>query len=351
METIDPIYRELAAKLGLPNSQLLPRILAKLADLEQAKIIRELPSTPQEIAGKLNIDVQTVERHIRELFEKGVIFYTKKGPQLARSLMQLHDAALCNPKYDEMLGNEFFDLFAALMNEEIGPVAITEVLAGAGSGQPMMRIIPRWKSIKDLDGVLPCEDVREIIKSQSVLALVPCCCKREYRQRQCGTPTNSCISIGKTAQYNIDRGAGKKMTAEEALKVIDECDDYPLIHVAPNQTVLNQVFCNCHSCCCGFLHPVLSQTKFEVSQAIAKSRFEVTVDAKECIQCGICAERCQFKANSLERNQETGEECSKTDIDKCLGCGACVTSCPSGARKMKLVRPPEHIPGTVGGIY
>jgi len=133
------------------------------------------------------------------------------------------------------------------------------------------------------------------------------------------------------------------------MKVLDECDDYPLIHVAPNQTGLNQVFCNCHSCCCGFLHPVLSQNKYEVSQAIARSRFEVTVDAKDCIQCGICVERCQFKANSLKFNQETGEESSTTDLEKCLGCGACVPS--SGARKMKLVRPPEHIPGTVGGIY
>jgi ferredoxin len=30
--------------------------------------------------------------------------------------------------------------------------------------------------------------------------------------------------------------------------------------------------------------------------------------------------------------------------EKCFGCGSCVVGCEQGALKMKVVRPPEHIP-------
>jgi len=32
------------------------------------------------------------------------------------------------------------------------------------------------------------------------------------------------------------------------------------------------------------------------------------------------------------------------DAEKCYGCGQCVVNCPAEAMKMKIVRPPEHIP-------
>jgi len=109
--------------------------------------------------------------------------------------------------YKEVLmGKEFFDESVELI---------------AGGEQPMWRIIPRWKSIKDVPGVLPFEDPREILKSQEILALVHCPCKREHRQRECGIPDEVCINVGRTAQYNINRGAGKQITAEEALRICD----------------------------------------------------------------------------------------------------------------------------------
>jgi hypothetical protein len=46
MSEIDPIYQELAEKVSSPNPKLLAKILQRLANLEQARIIREMPAPP-----------------------------------------------------------------------------------------------------------------------------------------------------------------------------------------------------------------------------------------------------------------------------------------------------------------
>jgi len=348
MGEIDSIYTELAAKLGQKNSRFMPRILAKLANLEQAKILQLLPAPSEEIGNKLNLDKAAVDRHIQELIEKGLVFPTKKGPQMARNIEQLHDASLANPKFDESLGDEFFDLFAQMMDTELLPHTVE---LQAGGDRPMWRVIPRWKSIKEIPEVLPCEDAREIIKSQDTLALVHCPCKREHRQRECGVPTEVCINVGRTAQYNIGRGAGKQLTAEEALQVIEQADEYPTIHLTLNQTAVNQLLCNCHWCCCSPLGSMFRQDKYKIHEGVAKSRFEAIVNPQNCLGCKTCIDRCQFGAAQIKYYPEIGEERAYIDTEKCMGCGSCVISCPNEARAMKLVRPPEHIPEAAGGVY
>ncbi len=138
---------------------------------------------------------------------------------MARTLMQLHDSTLGNPKFDESLGNEFFDLWATLWGETRKPMP--EDLHPESA---VFRLVPRWKSIKDIPGVLPCEDVRELLKAQELIVLLHCGCKRSYRERECGIPDESCLTVGRTAQYNLERGTGRKLTYEEALKVIEKYD-------------------------------------------------------------------------------------------------------------------------------
>ena len=345
---LDPIYKELATRLGQGNSNTVPQILARLANLEQARIVRELPASSEEIAKRLNLDKTLVDKHIQELIEKGLVFPTKKGPQMARNIEQLHDAALGNPKFDKQLGDEYFDLFAEFMDKEI----LDDMVKAYVNGDvPRWRIIPRWKSIMDVPGVLPSEDIREILRSQETLALLHCPCKREHRKRKCGVPVQVCINVGRTAQYNINRGAGKKITTEEALKVIEETDQFPMVHFSLNQAEINQLVCNCHWCCCAPLGHMFRQDKYKITDGVAKSRFVAGVDPQKCQGCKTCLTKCQFGAAQIKYYPEIRAERATIDTEKCMGCGSCVVSCGRQARAMKLVRPPEHIPQKTERLY
>ena len=113
MNEVDPIYIELASRIRCEKSAHITKILAKMATREQAKILLEMPvRNSDEIADKLGMDKETVDAHIRELYEKGLVFKRLKGGLRAfYSATELKDATPTNPKFDEEFGEEFFDLW------------------------------------------------------------------------------------------------------------------------------------------------------------------------------------------------------------------------------------------------
>jgi len=348
---LDPIYLELAEKMNAKESKYIPLILAKLATPEQARLIRELPAPSEEIGRKLQMDKALVEKHLKEMMEKGLVVITKHGARMVRNTLQLHDSGTNNPKYEKLLGNEYLDLWAAYQLEEHFP-ALIDTLVGVDRGFAYSRIVPRWKSIEDVPGVLPCEDIREIMKSQEVIALVPCPCKKGFQQRQCGTRDETCINVGRTAMYNLNRGVGQRLTPEEAIAFCDSTDEEPFVHIAINQKTVNMLVCNCHWCCCELILPLLRQGKYPLWKGLAKSRFEAAVGVVEkCQACGKCQQRCQFEAAQIKVDPVTGQKKAYVDAEKCMGCGCCVVTCPNGARQMKLVRSPEHIPDVGPVVY
>jgi ferredoxin len=269
---------------------------------------------------------ETADGHIRELYEKGVVFPTKKGPGMARTFIQLKDASAGNPKYDEQLGKAFFDLCGLIEGPMRKPLPDDMRL------DFHMRIVPRWRSIENVPGLLPFEDTRAILKSHDIFALVPCGCKRGHTDRWCSVPTDSCIALGGTAKYNLDRGVGRQLTYEEALGILDNLDEYPTVHTTVNQREVNQLICNCHYCCCA------------TARHSANSRFIAENNAEDCIGCGDCMEKCQYSAIVMKSNQGSEGEVAHVDSVACRGCGSCVVTCSASSLHMKLVRPPEHIP-------
>ena len=82
------VYAELASRMKYPKSERLKLIFKKLANLEEAKILLELPTTSDEIAKKLNLDKETVDTRIAELYQKGLAIPTSKGYFLPQHLQR-----------------------------------------------------------------------------------------------------------------------------------------------------------------------------------------------------------------------------------------------------------------------
>jgi len=69
------------------------------------------------------------------------------------------------------------------------------------------------------------------------------------------------------------------------------------------------------------------------------------LDSAKCNGCGTCVEqRCPVDAVTLKNYPEYNEERATIEPEACLGCGLCALTCPTEALRMKLVRPPDHIP-------
>jgi NAD-dependent dihydropyrimidine dehydrogenase PreA subunit len=358
---VEPEYQTLAARMNFGGSLYLPRIFKKAFTLEQARVIIELNMSSDEIASilgiskeeaeknaakyqveaiakKLNLDKKTVERHIQYAFELGFAFSTRGGWRLARSFGQLRDS-MTNPKFDEQLGDEFFDLWKAYERLEaypamIGPKKMSGTEPQAPS--PFFRAIPARKSLKNIPNVVPEDNLEEILKKASRIAVVNCACKRLVRDRDPNIPVEVCIIMDNVAEHNIRRGTAKVISIEEALAIQEMANDAGLISFpqGPRQV------CHCHWSCCGVIAPFV-MTGRPLQELLCASCYRPVVDPDKCTGCQTCVTRCQFEAIDMIRYPGAGKQeklKAWVDPEKCRGCGLCVIKCPVGARTMVQVK-------------
>jgi NAD-dependent dihydropyrimidine dehydrogenase PreA subunit len=343
---INPIYIKIAGKMKSAESKAVPRLIQKIANMEQARIMCELPNTVEKIANMLALDKATVEKHLQLLYERGVVTPGKRGWNLITNLVLLKDfIGSANSKYDD---EEVFDLAREMSLEDSESLA--ERLKKGEKIPPLrqgMRVVPKWRSIKDIPGVLPIEDIREIFRSNPPIVVHKCPCRAVYRKRPCkdDVPVDVCISAGKAAQRSLARGTGRELTYNELIAFLDRLDEFPLVTMTGNSNRMPSAICSCCNDCCGlfvrsaYTKPLLGQVPY------AKSRFIIEDNPEECTSCGICTDnRCPVNAISMKNYPEFDGERAYTDTEECIGCGLCVLTCPTEARKMKLVRPSEHIP-------
>jgi NAD-dependent dihydropyrimidine dehydrogenase PreA subunit len=347
MANIEPIYQEIASKITKDKNKALPRVLKMIANLEQANILRELPNTVEAIAKKLALDEKNVSKEMQYLYERGLVTPSRKGWNLQNHIVLVKDnVASSHAKYDD---NDLFDLLHEMSLEDSENL---EERVKSGEKIPVlrvMRVVPKWKSIKDIPGILPVEDMREIFKNPPIV-VHPCPCRMVYRDRPCkGTvPTDVCLAVGSIGQRCLERGSGKEITYDEALVLLDKLDEFTLVSTTGNSNRMPLVLCSCCPDCCGLFvkaartKPVLGKVPY------AKSRFVIEDHPEECTACGVCTDdRCPVGAITMKDFPEFVDERSYTDVEECIGCGLCVLSCPAEARKMKLVRPPDYIPDPV----
>ena len=102
--------------------------------------------------------------------------------------------------------------------------------------------------------ILPCEDFRELLKAQELIAVVPCACRYrtssvdEHCEHAEEEERWNCLQFGRAAEYVLVRGSGKKLRVDEALELLDEIDEDALLHICPNNTRMTGVHTRCQRC-------------------------------------------------------------------------------------------------------
>jgi len=353
----DDSYQILMNSLKYPASIRLRALLEYLLTPEQAQMAAALPGTAAEVAQKTGLDLEMVKKELEALFYAGVIF--PKGDfndrqyfRFARSVGQFHDASQAPKGIDVVRDREYFRLWHDFVMHDWYP---DRGRLFAEAPQPFARIIPAYKAIKDLPDILPCEDVREIFKAQRRIVVVPCSCR--YRTTSVGehcAHTSEediwhCLQFNRGADYAMAREAGKELSLDEALTLLDKVEEDGLLHTWQNNSELTgmTVACQCCRDCCMNAVP-MDIIKEPLDKMWAKSRFIATVDEKACIGCQTCVDRCQFDAIEMVKAEgvtKSKKLKAKVDPEACFGCGVCVVGCDKAqALSMKLVRPPDHIP-------
>lgn len=326
------LYKELASRIGLGESEIAPRLFEMLADETDAKILLSLPGTIEDVQAKLGLGQEEAEERMKELFLKGLVFPSHKTTpttyRMGRDFVQFHDATIL--WQDAPL--EFLDLWQEFMEKEWPDYArrISEMLP-----KPFTRMIPVNVAIEARTHILDFESVGDMVRKARILAVTKCTCR--LTARKCDRPLEACIQVNNAAAYALSRGTGRRITVEEALEILKKSEEEGLIHVTLNRHEVDHFICNCCPCCCQTM-PVLIKGGIRV---VDPSRYKAEIEAGRCTGCGTCHERCYFGAIEWESGEGS---VSRVDGSKCMGCGLCRVTCPEEAIELVEVRPESFVP-------
>ncbi len=296
------------------------RILQKLFLPEEAELVMKLKSEPEEVsetADRIGIPHVDLAPKLEEMAQKGLIFRTRRGDKTFYRAFQfvvgLYEFQL------NRLDEEFCRLFEKYL-PHIGRSYIA-------LKTKQMRIIPVESSLDTRTAVQPYNRVRDLVKSQSVFAVADCICRKEQGLlgKECSRPREVCLMFSDFADYFIENKLGRPITREECLKVLDRAEEAGLV-LCPTTSQDLQAICCCCTCCCATLKYAKLMTR-PIDMVL--SYYRAKVDADLCTACGLCADRCQMAAITLD------EDRASISADRCIGCGLCVSSCPVEALSME----------------
>lgn len=330
MRNVD-IYIEVMERLNHPRSEYLARLLRKLMTPEEAKLLLALPADTAELAVRFGLDEKTIKGKLREFMERGLVIPSKGELRFAHDVARLHDATLSSA--EKWVDTELLDLWKEFYEHEWfaamdeGPKGLT---------QPVIRVIPAWKAIErspqiSTDDVLPEENIRELIRNANLIAVVPCTCRRSIRR--CNAPLDNCMQFNRGAEYSINRGAGRKLSVEEAIAIADEAEEAGLIHTWPFPPNFFEI-CNCCRDCCNIFDGGIYYGT--IDRILEKSRFRAQIDQDMCTGCEDCVARCFFGAIKMVEFGSDKKLKATLDLEKCFGCGLCVVDCSVEAITLEL---------------
>ncbi len=329
---MENIYTRLQQKLndfsnGFPatKSKVEIRILKQLFSEADAELFLELTQMlhlPEEVARQLGREKDDVADQMEQMAKKGLLFRIRKG-DLVRYAAVPYVVGIFEFQVNNLnpaLAKDMEEYFETAFGQTI-----------QANKTPVMRTIPVNKEIVTKWPVSPYEDVVNILDNQKKIALAPCICRKTAKlaNRGCDKPQENCMMFGSHADYYVENGMGRYITAEEAKQIARQSEEAGLVMQPFNSQKIGGM-CSCCGDCCGILRSLKMQPK--PAQSVQSNYFAL-VDEDSCIGCEDCLDRCQMDAIDMV------DDIAVINLDKCIGCGLCVTTCSGEA--LRLERKPE----------
>lgn len=209
------------------------------------------------------------------------------------------------------------------------------------------RTVPVDKEVVANEEILRYDDYEKIIRSNTVLAVAQCQCRKTKEilgttDPNCKHPTETCLSTGEEAQFYIENGIGRQIEQEEALAIIRRSVDAGMV-IQCCYSKESEIICSCHGDCCSILgsYVALAPVADEYNVWGNLSHYTLKHDKDACIKCGSCEQQCPLFAISMN------EEGFPTVAMNCVRCGQCGTVCPAGARKLVQKESFPELPQTM----
>jgi len=314
--------------VGFPTTQsgVEMKILRKLFTEEEARMYLNLSlmlETSQAVAARIKQDPDRVAGILETMEAKGTLFRVKNDQvkyAVAPFVVGFYEFQL------NSLDHELASLVDQYMEEAFGREMSSKTVP--------MRAIPVNRAIEVSWPVAPYEDVREIIKGKNKIAVAKCICRvqKGLLDDGCDKPLETCFMFGSHADYYVDHEMGRWIDQEEALRILDQCDEAGLVP-QPYNAQNPGGLCNCCGDCCGILR---SLKKHPRPAEMTVSNYFAAVDEDLCAGCETCLDRCQMGAIIMGENN-----IAQIDLNRCIGCGLCVTTCSTEA--MNLQPKPESV--------
>jgi Pyruvate/2-oxoacid:ferredoxin oxidoreductase delta subunit len=197
-----------------------------------------------------------------------------------------------------------------------------------------------------LPEVLDWERATALIDEAEEVAVSFCYCrhKAEHLGQDCDAPKEVCLSLNGAATFVARREFGRRISREEAQRILAESREQGLVQIADNVRNRPTYICNCCSCCCGQLDAI---NRFDLP-AVVPSGFVPTLCDESCKGCSRCARDCPVGAISMvpgrSRTQRKRQMRPEIDEERCIGCGVCANCSKVDALEMERGERQRYIP-------
>ncbi|MFX0072846.1 MAG: DUF362 domain-containing protein [Candidatus Hermodarchaeota archaeon] len=353
------VYRELQKHLdcmpvGYPatESGIELKVLKHLFSPDEAELALKLNYMVEPLkkifrrVKKSGITIEQLENKLDNMYDKGLINHGKIINESGEEEKVYANAPLVIGMFEYQLSNlskEFLTDVKQYFEESFWMEEYNK------TGIPQLRVVPIEQSVDYEQNIASYDDLKNIIENcGGPIGISECICRqgKDLLRDPCKKTDmrEICFSFRRGAEMYHEKGLARLISKEEALEILRKVEEAGLV-LQPGNSQRPMAICCCCGCCCEVL---TNQKKFNEPAQFFATNYYVEVDSELCVGCGVCEDRCNMEAITIEDDK------SKIDKGSCIGCGVCIPTCPQDAISLKnkeeIVVPPKNTMGTYMAI-